>query len=61
MQSILIPKQVQILSARQYMQAMRDKSQKDNIKNIRFVPPKIGADDFGRFEVTYKIPVLVAE
>lgn len=61
MQPTLTPKQTETLSAHQYIQRMRNKHQKSNIKHIRFVPPKIGADGYGHFEITYKMPILVTE
>lgn len=60
MTDILVPKKVRQLSAQDYLKEMNAAS-KRNIKRVRFVPPKIGKEDFGHFEITYKTPVLVAE
>lgn len=34
------------------------KEQPHNIARSRFVPPRIGANDFGSFEIEYRTPML---
>lgn len=30
----------------------------NNIEKSRFIPPRVGSNDFGKFEITYRIPEL---
>lgn len=56
---ILIPKRERIVSARSYLQEIA--THQDNIKEVVFVPPKLGSRGFGSFRVRYDTPVLFAE
>lgn len=52
----LTPVKREILSASEFLRL----SQKDThrIERSRFVPPRIGETNFGRFEVIYRTPVM---
>lgn len=61
MSKVLTPKRVRELSARDYLKEITERRYEDNVKRVRFIPPKIGRSDYGHFEITYKTPILVAE
>ncbi len=56
MSKVLIPKLEEKLSSKAYLKAMQQDA--DNIKEARFINPKIGKRGFGYFEVVYNTPVL---
>lgn len=51
----LTPQVRKILDASEYVVFIG--KQHDNIKSSRFVPPKIGSDNFGFFEVELNLPI----
>ncbi|WP_139225787.1 hypothetical protein [Paracidovorax konjaci] len=53
---VLVPRRVERMSAEEFLVLVD--SDRLNIAKSRFVPPKLGSKDFGRFEVQYKVPVL---
>ncbi|MDP3875873.1 MAG: hypothetical protein Q8Q50_02720 [Methylobacter sp.] len=48
---ILRPVKTEQLTAVQFL---RVSGKSHNIEKSRFIPPKLGDNDFGRFEVTYR-------
>lgn len=56
---ILVPKRERIVSAQNYLQEIA--THQDNIKEVAFIPPKLGSRGFGSFRVRYDTPVLFAE
>lgn len=54
---ILIPKRERLVSAESYLQEIA--TRQDIIKEVEFVPPKLGSKGFGSFRVHYDTPVLV--
>lgn len=56
---ILIPKRERLISAENYLQEVA--THQDNIKEVEFVPPKLGSRSFGSFRVRYDTPVLFPE
>lgn len=50
------PVKKEAVSARDYLSLRENESK--NIKNARFVPPRIGDGSFGHFEIEYKFPKL---
>lgn len=53
---ILTPKRQRVLSAQQYLQDVQ--LQRNNIKDVEFIPPKIGSNRFGSFRVRYHVAIL---
>jgi hypothetical protein len=53
---VLEPQKEKIISAEQV--ANLTPREIENVARIEFTPPKIGGNDFGKFKVTYKTPVL---
>lgn len=54
---ILLPKKERLLSAEAYL--LDIKQHQDIIKEVQFVPPKLGKKGFGSFRVSYDTPVLL--
>lgn len=59
--SILTPTKTRKLSPKQYLVEVKRNSVSNNIDHVTFIPPKLGSNGYGSFQVTYKIPVLVAK
>lgn len=57
--TMLVPKIECRVSVEEYLKITSDKNAQRNIKSSRFVPPKLGTDNYGYFEIQYKTPVLV--
>lgn len=55
-EKVLTPKQQRTLTAQQYLQDV--KRHQANIKDVEFIPPKIGSTHFGSFRVRYHTPIL---
>lgn len=56
MSQVLVPRRVERMSAEEFVVLVE--SNRVNIAKSRFVPPRLGSRNFGRFEVQYKVPVL---
>lgn len=59
--NILRPLTVRKLSSRQMLDEINTKTTNKNIKSVRFISPKIGKKGYGHFEVSYKVPQLMAD
>lgn len=46
------PIKTEILSPSQYLEM--NISEKRNVQSVKVIPPKLGEDHYGKFEVTYK-------
>lgn len=49
----------EILSVKEYI-ILRE-SRPESIKRTKIIAPRIGANDFGKIEVTYNLPRYIAE
>ena len=58
--TILTPTKTRKLSPKQYLAEVKKSIASNNIDSVTFIPPKLGSSGYGSFQVTYKIPVLVA-
>ncbi len=58
---ILTPKKVRNISAFELLEEVKKGSTKTNIKAVCFIPPKLGTKGYGSFNVTYKVPQLLAD
>ncbi len=56
----LIAMRTQRLSSAEYIEKVKTATNRNNIKNVRFVPPVLGSNDFGSFEVEYKRMEIVS-
>ncbi|MPW66523.1 hypothetical protein [Moraxella catarrhalis] len=54
---VLIPKKERLLTAQAYLLDIEQRQ--DIIKEVEFVPPKLGKAGFGSFRVRYDTPVLL--
>lgn len=54
---VLIPKKERTLKPEAYLADIRH--HQDVIKDVQFIPPKLGSKGFGSFRVQYDTPVLV--
>lgn len=52
----LTPVKHERVSAQRFVRIAKE--QAHNVARSRFVPPRIGANDFGSFEVEYRTPML---
>jgi len=51
----LVPISTERMSAKKFLATSKNG---ENIASVRFIPSRIGSRRFGRFEVTYKSPML---
>lgn len=51
-----LPRRVVTVSPEAYLNMSPER--RAEVRSVRFVPPKIGGQDFGRFELTLKTPEL---
>lgn len=52
----LVPVRQETMNPAQYLEAV--KTDRSNIEQVRFIPPKLGDGTFGKFVVTYRFMKL---
>lgn len=57
----LTPQKDRLTSPETYLAEMSKDKTRRNIESVRFIPPKIGGEGFGSFQIRYKIPVAFEE
>lgn len=55
---LLTPKKFHNVSAKEYLKETKNPKVADNIENVVFIPPEIGSNGYGTFQITYKTPQL---
>ncbi|OBW98136.1 hypothetical protein C8D76_103105 [Pasteurella langaaensis DSM 22999] len=58
--TVLTPTKTRNLSPEQYLMETKKNKVSNNIERVKFIPPKANSRGYGSFQVTYKMPVLVA-
>ncbi len=54
--TVYVPTFSELLSAKEYQKELL--TNRENIEEVKFIPPKIGKQGFGSFKVSYRTAVL---